>query len=274
MILSRGRADRVLTHATLRASGWDREIVILLDDDDKTRGDYERICGRDPLVRIETFPVAEVRARTDTMVCSNDRRGGILFARNACFDVARRLGVRYFLQLDDDYTDFLYRVKPDGSIGGTMIRSTIVDVFDAFLDFLHATGALSVAFLQGGDFLFHANLLSMLWRKAMNSFFCDVERPFEFRGIINEDVNTYAALGSRGHLFFSVPPLQLNQVQTQADPGGQTGLYKSGTYQKSMFTVIACPSFTKVRAMGTFYYRTHHDWRHGVPKIVSESLRR
>ena len=54
---------------------------------------------------------------------------------------------------------------------------------------------------QGGDFIGGAKSLNFrkgILRKAMNTFICDTERPFTFVGRINEDVNTYVTLGSRG----------------------------------------------------------------------------
>ena len=42
----------------------------------------------------------------------NDRRC-IIYARNACFELAKKVGCKQFIQLDDDYTDFLFRV-PSG----------------------------------------------------------------------------------------------------------------------------------------------------------------
>ena len=48
-------------------------------------------------------------------------------------------------------------------------------------------------------------------RKAMNSFICSVDRPFQFVGRINEDVNTYVLLGSRG-VFLSILQIGLDQL--------------------------------------------------------------
>mgnify|MGYP000287935400 FL=1 len=88
-------------------------------------------------------------------------------------------------------------------------------------------------------------------RKAMNSFICSVDRPFQFVGRINEDVNTYTTLGSRGCLLLQVPQVALNQKQTQKNKGGMTDIYMSqGTYVKSFYTVMMMPSSVKVGVMG------------------------
>lgn len=36
-----------------------------------------------------------------------DDRRAIVYARNACFQIARKLGYKYFIELDDDYDVFL-----------------------------------------------------------------------------------------------------------------------------------------------------------------------
>lgn len=76
--------------------------------------------------------------------------------------------------------------------------------FEKVLDFLDVSGAVTVALAQGGDFIGGVN--NKLFkeggaRKAMNSFFCRTDRPFEFYGRINEDTTAYIVNGNRGQLF-------------------------------------------------------------------------
>ena len=277
-ILTHGRADRVITLELLERSGYTGRVYLVIDDED-TQGDDYRARYSD---RVLVFSKDDVGRTFDKYDNSSERRA-IVWARNACWDLARQIGVRYFIQLDDDYTAFLYRRegRRDGTLGyhGWTIRN-LDRVLEAMVDFLEATPAHTLCMAQGGDHMGgSAGPLAgraFLWRKAMNSFVCDVERPFAFSGRINEDVNTYVGLGAIGYLLFTYTPLQLNQLQTQANDGGMTDLYRdSGTYVKSMFTVIANPSSVTVRSMGRTSRRHHHrvDWRHAVPKIVRQGVR-
>lgn len=140
---------------------------------------------------------------------------------------------------------------------------------------LDASGALSVAFSQGGDLLGgadNANYHKRLLRKAMNTFFCKTSNKFQFLGRVNEDVNTYTCLGNRGHLFFTYMPFSINQTETQKSKGGMSEMYlDSGTYIKSFYTVMFCPSSVKIGTMGSAHKRIHHliDWNHCVPCIIS-----
>ena len=140
---------------------------------------------------------------------------------------------------------------------------------------------MAVAMAQAGDFI--AGLDNRRWkrvscmRKAMNSFFCRTDRRFDFIGRINEDVNTYTRAASTGLLVFSTSQVSLCQADTQSSKGGMTDVYlDSGTYVKSFYSVMYHPSSVSVRMMGDRHKRLHHSvsWRHTVPKILSESLKK
>lgn len=205
-------------------------------------------------------------------------RGIVLPARNACFDVAESLGLKYFLELDDDYTSFRYRYIEGPKLASEKIEN-LDGVFDAYLDFLDESQALTVCFGQGGDYMGGASCFHRLqWkRKAMNSFFCRTDRPWQFVGRINEDTNAYVSLGQRGELLCTLGDICLTQAETQAQSGGLTESYLDmGTYMKSFYSVMYCPSAVKVDVMGTTGLRLHHwiDWDKCTPKIISDKYKR
>ena len=166
-------------------------------------------------------------------------------------------------------------------LAGTRPRGkTLERIFEAMLGFLDASGAATVAFAQGGDFiggLRGGNFKKRLLRKAMNSFFCRVDRPIQFRGTMNEDVTTYTTLGSRGELFFTFVDVHIIQIPTQSLGGGMTAAYReSGTYLKTFYSVMSMPSCIKVGMMYSKNSRIHHriDWECCVPKILNEKYRK
>ena len=153
-------------------------------------------------------------------------------------------------------------------------------VIDTVLEFLETSGAHTVAFSQIGDFIGGIGsrvYKARLSRKAMNSFFCKTDRKFDFVGRINEDVNTYVSLGSKGYLLFTIADMSLNQLGSQANSGGMTDLYLNlGTYVKSFYTIIGNPSCVKIADMGCNHKRIHHliSWENAVPKIISDKFRK
>jgi hypothetical protein len=129
---------------------------------------------------------------------------------------------------------------------------------------------------QGGDVFAGPASAIKLRRKAMNSLFCSVERPFPFVGRVNEDVNTYVWMGSQGHLFGTTNVAMIHHLPTQQQEGGMTETYQKGTYAKSFYPVMFMPSAVKVQTMRALHPRVHHQirWNNAVPKIVPESMRK
>lgn len=270
-VLTHGRPDNVCTINALKKSGYTGRTVLVIDNEDKTSDRYYEKFGRENVVMFDKLKKSQ---EIETIDRGNDRRS-IVYARNACFDIAAELGYKYFLELDDDYTEFRHRfVKSDGSFG-TLYLTDFDAVVNNMIEFLSNTGAVTVAFSQIGDFI--GGSLSNVFRrrlsrKAMNSFFCKTDRKFEFIGRINEDVNTYVTLGSRGNLFFTVADMSLNQKSTQETSGGMTELYlTTGTYTKTFFTIICSPSCVKISTVGVIHPRIHHEikWDNAVPAIIS-----
>lgn len=270
-ILTHGRPEKVYTVEALRNAGYTGRIVLVIDNEDNSADQYYEKFGKENVVMFDKLKKSK---EFDTIDIGRDRRA-IVYARNACFDIARDLGYKYFLELDDDYTCFRQRfIKDNGQFGSWYLKDFDA-VVDCMLEFLETSGALTVAFAQTGDFIGGSGskvFKDKLARKAMNSFFCKTENKFDFIGRINEDVNTYVNLGSKGHLFFTVSDMSLDQTQTQANSGGMTELYlNAGTYVKSFFTVISNPSSVKLYTVGSSHKRIHHsiNWDNAVPKIIS-----
>lgn len=273
-ILSHGRPAKVKTYKALRKAGYTGKIWILIDDEDSSEDEYRRRYG-DEVIQ---FCKSEIADRTD----EGDNflhRHSTIYARNVMHDIARKLGYKFFIQLDDDYTGFEYRFESCGKAGYIGMKTTFDEMIDAMLEFYAVTPCLSIAMAQGGDYIGGCGdrARGRLTRKAMNSFICSVERPFQFIGHLNEDVNTYCLLGHKGELFFTVMPVKLVQTTTQASAEGMSTIYiKQGTYVKTFYSVMYAPSCVKVYILGDprgNAYRIHHAvaWNNCVPKILAES---
>ena len=274
-ILSYKRANNMYTIDSLKNSNYSGKYFIVLGDDDPTISEYVEKYGRENILIFNKEYQANI---VDT--CDNfDRRKVILYARNYCFDIAKSLGYKYFLQLDDDYTGFEYRYEEDDKFKILKVEE-FDKLVDIMIDFLEETNAYTVAFGQGGDFIGGKDsslAKAKIKRKAMNSFFCSTERPFKFFGSINEDVNTYCKLGSQGKLFMTIRDVSLKQKNTQSTKGGMTDEYlDNGTYIKSFYSIITNPSCVKIFGMETTNSRIHHrvNWNTAVPKILSDRYKK
>ena len=204
-ILTHGRADNVVTMKTLKKGGYTGRWYMLIDNEDEQKDDYIAKFGADHVI---IFDKQAAYGRADTMDIFNDHRA-IIYARNESWRIAKELGLTYFLMLDDDYKSIDYRYADGDALRYKAVKD-FDRIFEDMLDFLDVSGAETVAFAQGGDFVGGVkggNYKKGLLRKAMNSFFCRTDKPIQFRGTMNEDVVTYTTLSSRGRLFFSYTAL-------------------------------------------------------------------
>lgn len=273
-ILTHGRADNVYTLKTLRKHGYTGKVIFICDNEDKSLGDYLRKYND-----VEVFDKKEIAKTFDEADNFQDRRA-IIYARNASFEIAKKLGYKYFIQMDDDYNQFEYRIYTNENQKPKYIFN-LDSVFLILLEFYKKTNFATISMAQGGDFIGgkHNTMAKKptIYRKCMNSFICSTERPFQFVGRINEDVNTYTSKASKGLLMGTIPMVSLKQHTTQKNKGGMSDLYlDSGTYVKSFYTVMFSPSCCTIKPMGDKHKRLHHSikWESAVPKILSPDLKK
>ncbi len=256
-ILTHGRPRNQKTLSLLNRRGYTGKIYFIIDDEDKTADEYKALYGD----RVVQFSKKEVAETIDTCDNSGDLRA-VVFARNACFDIAKKLGINCFMQMDDDY----------GAVSWLFDEQLIIHrqrfwSFDGALismrKWLMNSNLHCLAWLQGGD-LMGGELNPMLKdvrikRKAMNTMMCLTDRRVVYTGKTNEDVNAYVLGGIRGELFMSLNHIAIIQEQTQAADGGLTDIYKAeGTYVKSFYTVMQAPSCAKIHQLGHVNPRIHH----------------
>jgi hypothetical protein len=270
-ILTHGRPNNIPTLKSLERGNYTGKVFIIIDNEDKEAEEYKRLYGD----KVIMFDKLEVSKTFDTADNFKDRRT-IVYARNSCWDIAEKLGLKYFLQLDDDYTRFYFKWIKNGKTLSDVRCKQLDRLFEAMITFLDKTNALTVALAQGGDYIGGADsgmLEKGIKRKAMNTLFCRTDRRFQFLGRINEDVNTYVTLGRQGHLFFTVTRAGIQQKATQSNKGGMSDVYlDSGTYLKSFYSVIFSPSCVKIGRMGNIFKRIHHKiaWNNCTPMIISD----
>lgn len=246
---------------------------IIIDDKDKSIEQFQKKYGEE---RVKIFSKTEVWKKID-MMDNFTYDSVITFARNACFDIANEIGVKYFLTLDDDYDSFRFRFP--GKPSCPLEWGYFDKVVQLYLDFYRSHENINVlAFCQGSDLSAIAN--GKVLRKAMNGLFFSTKRRVWFKGHLNEDVTTYTRYNQLGHLFLTLPSIQLNQQPTQTG-GGISGVYeKYGTYTKTFYSVMQCPSFIKVSTFTKGFrmskFRIHHkiDSELGYAQVISSRYKK
>jgi len=281
-ILTHGRPEKVHTYDSLMKAGYTGKVFIVIDDEDKTADGYRKRFGD----KVLQFCKSEWAEKTDEGDNFQHRKA-IVYARNACWELARQVGCRWFCQMDDDYTKYQIRFGTpyEGKckyVTGGRIKKRIDGAISALLDFYKTSGAAALCMAQGGDYIggVDENACVRLTRKCMNSWFCDTEKPLQFVGHMNEDVSQYVTNGRRGMFFCTAKQIMLTQLETQTTAGGMSDLYlAAGTYVKSFYTVMAAPSCVRIGLMGDTRgnrVRIHHkiNWHNTAPKILREQWRK
>lgn len=273
-ILTHGRPNNIKTLRLLEEGNYQGKWYIVIDNEDPTSEEYYKNFG-EKVIMFDKQAIAEKFDEADNF----SNRKAIFYARNATWQIAEELGLNYFIQLDDDYTNLAYRIVRNGMLRSYNCKQ-IETIFNAMIKFLDRSGALTVAFAQGGDLLGGKDSVAVkkgILRKAMNTFVCKTSNKFDFVGRINEDVNTYTSLGARGGKFFTICDMAITQTTTQKNSGGMTETYlDGGTYIKSFYSVMFAPSCVTINHMGQTFRRIHHHikWKNAVPKIISEDFKK
>ncbi len=272
IIPTHGRHDRVFTIDSLKKSGYTGNFYLLCDDEDKQLDKYKTKYGD----KVMVFSKDDYKGKFDKMD-NFGNKACVVYARNAMWDIAKKIGLKYFAVADDDYTAFEYRITSEGGYYSKRIKN-INDVFNSYTDFLITSKVDTVCFAQGGDFIGGKDNNKVangfkVSRKMMNLYFFDVDKPIEFKGTINEDLTSSVTEGRAGRVILTSLMNSIVQRETQAQAGGLTEIYlELGTYVKSFYSVIAAPSCVKVALMGNNQARIHHQvtWKNAVPKIIRE----
>jgi len=276
-IMVYGRPDKMYTYNTLKKQGYTGKIYLVADNTDETVDSYKEKYGKELII----FDKKEASLKMDSGDNSGDLRS-TLYSANTIFDLAKERGIKYFFIMCDDYIKFDYRTNKEGNYPSLnfIIKDSLDKVFKIILKYYKSISAKTIAFSQGGDFIGGKDnsyaKKSRLTRKAMNSFLCSTDRPFEFMGRLNEDITTYVNLGSKGNLFFTISIISLTQNPTLETKGGLSDVYLDyGTYVKSFFSLMYNPSSVRIMEIGTKNKRIHHKvkWNNAVPKIVREDYR-
>lgn len=277
-ILTYGRPNNQKTLNTLKKLKVKYPIYLVCSDDDPTLEEYQEKYKDKVIVFNKDQAVQEMGI--DLMDNFGNKKA-IIYARNYNFVIAEKLGYRYFWQLDDDYCEF--SIPDFNSQKWFYLCSNKWEKLDLLLEktiefYKKNPKILGLSFSQGGDFLGGITKDKMrVKRKCMNSFFCDTQRPFLFRGTINEDVNFYSGNGARDGICMQIHNIKLNQEQTQKSSGGMTDSYlNDGTYVKSFYSIIGNPIAVKIGVMGDNHLRLHHtiNYNKVAPKIIKENYKK
>jgi len=101
-ILTYGRPANVYTVNSLKKQGYTGKIYLICSDDDNKLKEYQSNYNN-----VVVFSKEDYKDKFDIGDNFKDNRV-VVYARNAIFDIAKKLNIINFIVLDDDYTSFEY----------------------------------------------------------------------------------------------------------------------------------------------------------------------
>ena len=250
-ILSHGRAKNQVTLNTIRNKmSYSGKVYLVCDDQDDQLDDYKSLSGVDDVL---IFNKQEAAKDTDTFGNFNNF-GSVVFARNATWEFAKNLDLDYFLELDDDYSQFHFRYLKQTAVGPILKSMPIKDfdtVVNVFLDFLSSVDNIySLSFAMPGDFIGGTKskmIRQGFKRRCLNTFFCSTRRYFPWKSLVLHDLVASTLQNSIGHIFISCSKVGISQPGHAESAGGFTDLYKAyGYYHRSFYLFMAHPSSTEI----------------------------
>lgn len=275
-ILSHGRAEQIMTVDMLKKQHYTGDWYVVIDDEDEQESIYRQKFGS----HILQFNKKREAEKTDTGDLDDDRRVGV-FARNAIQDMAKEMGYKYHLQLDDDFRELEFRTpKGDKNKLAAYRIKNLDKLFAVLVDFMDNTSVAWISFALSSDYL--GGMDNRRWQaglfpKTMGSFLMRADQIVKFRMRMNDDITTCISSWHQGILNYSIMQIMVQTPVTQEMGGGMTDIYvDNGTYRKSFYSVMCCPSFVTIAKQGRIFFRPHHNisWNNCVPKVLGQKWRK
>ena len=110
-ILTHGRAKIQKTFQALRECGYSGKVYFVIDDMDDEAEEYRRLYGDDVIV----FDKKEQAQKTDTFMNREELRA-VVYARNFSCEKATEMGLKFFVNCDDDIRIFKYKINQNGNL--------------------------------------------------------------------------------------------------------------------------------------------------------------
>jgi len=263
MLIISHKRPKCSTVKALKKAGYQGDWFIVADDLDDT--DYEGLY-KGHVVR---FSKMEYAKKVDTA----DNFGKLttpVYARNACFDIAKEKGYDCFGLLDDDLNDFNYRYLDGKNLKSKKVKN-LTGIFEAYCKFVYDSGFACGGFVSAGRLIGGGG--NPLARKCFyynptNAYIINTHvEQFPFIGTLWED-SIYCYLNNMtGKIAAAFMPVVISMTSPGSmEDGGNQDLYAAtGAYVAESYGNMVIPSFFRWTD-GCKGHRFSSD----VPRIISD----
>ena len=266
LIISHKR-PKCLTVGAIKRAGYNGEWYIVADDMDDTP--YEDLYPG----HVVRFSKADYAKNTDTA----DNFGKMttpVYARNACFDIAKAKGFDCFGLFDDDLQGFAYRYVDGQKFKSKKIKNLTL-IFEAYCNYIMKAGIACGGFVSAGRVTGGVNnklVRDKFYYNPTNAYIINTHiNQIPFIGTLWED-SIYCYLNNMtGRIVAAFLPIVISMVSPGAmKEGGNKSLYEQGSaFIAENYGNMVIPSFFRWRKNCS-----KHAFSSDIPKILNERWRK
>lgn len=252
------RPDNLKTVKWFVGHGWNpANIHVVIDSEADDRAEYDDAC-RGFGCCLHVFDMDEARERYDYVHRASVSRRSAGQARNMFFDIAKGLGIRFYVVQDDDTQN--YQIKRFGKYKRMADGDDVRTVFGMVKDMMERRHIGLFGISQTGDFIGGQND-KMFRAKVMNTTFVDTRFIYRGeRGVQDDDTSLFCGVVNEGLFTGSIGDgLVLRQTQSATASGGLTDLYNEcKLLNKALVVPIQFPSCVTAERQIKNGGRLHH----------------
>ena len=273
-ILTHRRPHNQLTVKSLQDVGYTGDLYLVVDDQDESINEYIAVWGADKVI---VFNKDYFIRNTDTGLHTPVPKFAV-FARNAIEYIAKTLGYKTFMMLDDDIIKFRIRLPEGDSLKSYQINGQFDAILKNSVDFVldcdiacMGLGFCNLYIGGVGNF----NKENPRQRLCAEAFIRNTSHPIRWRLNMVEDLITSIDAAQSGEVWFQFLPIQCEiKMSEGAVDGGNSDVYRQlGMYKISFMPVIVYPSSNAVRRSKKSWASTTSPDK-CIPKIISSRYRK
>lgn len=260
-ILTHGRPNNQRTLETIRREGYTGKVYLVVDDLDKTFGEYKHLYDN-----VIVFDKMKYVDKTDCGL-SEPKINFAVFARNAIEDIAKDMGYKFFGMFDDDLERLRFRYEEDNHLMSVEI-SDLDSVIDAVIEYMEDCNIATTSFapvpvfIGGLTRLRQRNLDNGKLRECFNVVFRNSSFDVTWGLNMHEDRITSMMCGRKGQIWQMLLFIQMDLGELFGkEEGGNSSVYREmDKFQQVFFPTLVFPDSIYVS-----YYNNHF-----TPRVIGE----
>lgn len=264
------RPHNIKTATFFISQGYDpKKIHVVIDNEADDKIEYEEECKMQGF-QLHVFDMAEARMRYDYVHRPSKSRRSAGQARNMFYDIAKELGIDFYIVIDDDTNH--YEFRPFGKYNRMAKMKEIRNVFARVKEMMQKRHIGLFGLSQTGEMFENADT-KPIRNKVMNTTFVNTKYIYRGeRGVQDDDTSQFVTIQNEGYFTGSIRNgIVLHQTLSATATGGLTELYNEcKLFNKALVCVIQFPSAITAERQVMNGGRLHHriKSRYLIPKIL------